>query len=221
MSAPLWRRVFRGGRQRSRPKVDNAPSIRPFDSPEAPNKPLLVPSEHNFSPSQTTATLTRSRPNEDEISPKQGPKPSQWSVVYHPEVERTLDFQLAHAFAHDSPVICVKMSPDGQRLAVGGTKNTYLYELKTGSKCRLVSVSLVSKISIDVIIPSVFVDRYVKDYINITRVQFSPNGQLLATGASDCQIRVCSLKTEKKNLSISPPLCSDMGYRSKTDASHA
>ena len=41
---------------------------------------------------------------------------------------------------------------------------------------------------------SIFVDRYVKDRIDIMTVQFSLNGKLLATGASDGQIRVCSLK---------------------------
>ena len=37
-------------------------------------------------------------------------------------------------------------------------------------------------------------DRYrkLKDHINILSVQFSPDGQVLATGASDNQIRVCS-----------------------------
>ena len=41
---------------------------------------------------------------------------------------------------------------------------------------------------------SVFVDRYVKDDVNIWSVQFSPNGQLLAAAASDGQIRVSSIK---------------------------
>ena len=39
---------------------------------------------------------------------------------------------------------------------------------------------------------SVFVDRYVKRGIYINSVQFSPDGQLLAAGASDGQIRVRS-----------------------------
>ena len=41
--------------------------------------------------------------------------------------------------------------------------------------------------------PSVFVDRYVKDNIDMFSIQFSPNGQLLATGASD-GVRVCSVE---------------------------
>ena len=36
-------------------------------------------------------------------------------------------------------------------------------------------------------------DRYVKEKLLIWSVKFSPDGRLLATGATDNQIRVCSL----------------------------
>ena len=49
------------------------------------------------------------------------------------------------------------------------------------------------EILVNLIDPSVFVDRYVEDSIDIWGVQFSPNGQLLATGASDGKIRVCTI----------------------------
>ena len=74
------------------------------------------------------------------------------------------------------------------------------------------------EIGIDVINLSVFVDRYVKDLINILSVQFSPNGRFLATGANDTQIRVCSFKTRILFNLIVP--CLDMGYHHKTNASH-
>ena len=64
---------------------------------------------------------------------------------------------------------------------------------------------------------SVLVDRYVKDYIAIWSIQFSPNGQLLATSATDGQIRVRVSKSEP--LSISHLLCLDMGYHHETNAS--
>lgn len=65
---------------------------------------------------------------------------------------------------------------------------------------------------------SVFVDRFVKDLIKILSVEFSPDGQLLATGASDSQIRVRPLKTRIFMDLIRLSL--DMGYHNKTDASH-
>ena len=47
---------------------------------------------------------------------------------------------------------------------------------------------------------SVLVDRYVEDRVSILSVQFSPDGQLLATGASDSEIRVRSLISFSINL---------------------
>ena len=136
MSAPLWRRVFQGSRQRSRPATDSARSIRPFYSLAASpssNKPLLVPSEPELAhmPSfQMTPTVHSSN---DVVVPPEEPKPPKWSVVYQPEVEKRLDLHLALSFAYDFSVNCVKMSPDGQRIAVGGSGNAYLNELQTGS----------------------------------------------------------------------------------------
>ena len=77
----------------------------------------------------------------------QKPEPLQWSVVYNPKAERGLDLQLAHNFKLNSKAYCVKMSPDGQRLAVGLSDDgkTYLYELQTGSNIWLVSEPLISR----------------------------------------------------------------------------
>ena len=52
---------------------------------------------------------------------------------------------------------------------------------------------------------SVLVDRYVKDYIAMWSIQFSPNGQLLATAASDGQIRVRVSKSEPLSISHGAP----------------
>ena len=190
--------MFQGGHQSPPHKIDNLSSIRPSDSPAASNKPLLVPSERNLTSSPTTPKPAQLGPSDDiTLSERRLPRPK-WSVVYNPRVERALELHLAHAFAHDSSVQCAKMSPDGQKLAVGLEDNgkTYLYELRTESKIWLVR-SLVFKIWVDVIDPSVFVDQYVKrvkNGIDIYSVKFSPNGRLLAIGACDLYIRVCPLK---------------------------
>ena len=60
---------------------------------------------------------------------------------------------------------------------------------------------------------SVFVDLYVKDPIGVWSIRFSPNGQFLATGSSDGQIRVCSLNIGVFFSLI--PVCLDMGYHPK------
>ena len=100
-----------------------------------------------------------------------------------------------HTFTYDSGACCVKVSPDGQRFAVGfrGDGKMSINELETGSNIWLVLQPLYH-IWVDLIDFSIFADRYVKDRISIWSVQFSLNGQLLATGASDGRIGVCSLK---------------------------
>ena len=144
VSPPLWRRVFQG-RQRSRPTTGNTPgSIGPADSLAAPPNANLsqpVPSEpgaaHNLNSSQMTPHPGF---NKDIVSSEQEPEPPKWSVVYHPEVKQALDLHLAHAFTYDSPVQSVKMSPDGQKIAIGleNEGKTFVNELRTGSSIWLV-----------------------------------------------------------------------------------
>ena len=139
VSAPLWRRVFQGGRERLRPRIDNVPSARPSNLPAA--SPNTV--AHNLTSSETTPSPIHPGPNEDTISPVQKPEFPRWSVVYNPEVDRAFDLQLAHTFKYDASLLCVGMSPDGQRLAVGfASGETYLYELETGSNIWLVTQPL-------------------------------------------------------------------------------
>ena len=67
---------------------------------------------------------------------------------------------------------------------------------------------------------STFVDRYEKDDLRHTIycLRFSPDGQLLATGAYDDKIKVCSLKMSfSGNFTI---LCLDLAHRSEADESH-
>ena len=115
----------------------------PLAAPPHTEKPLPVPPDpgvvNDPSSSQSTPTPTHPGPNEDMVSPEEKPKPPTWSVVHHPKVERALTLHLAHTFRHYCSVQAIKMSPDGQRLAVGGDGPTYIYELETGSIIKLVS----------------------------------------------------------------------------------
>jgi WD40 repeat protein len=67
-------------------------------------------------------------------SPKPKLKSSDWSVVYNPEVKKVLDLRITHVFAFKCPVYCAKISPDGQRVAIGLEDNgkTYINDVKTG-----------------------------------------------------------------------------------------
>ena len=72
----------------------------------------------------------------------------EFSVEYNPEVKRALDLHLEHVFKHEYPAWCVKISPDGQRMAVGYAESgeTIINEVKTRSKVRSASNFLVKNL---------------------------------------------------------------------------
>ena len=141
----LWRRAFRG-RQRS-PSSDNPPRRDSSDSPALPRNDnttseslVPAPCERQAGDTPSPSKLT---PGSDEeaiiLSEPKAVSPT-WSVEYHPEANRILDLQLANVITYEASVLCVKISPNGHRVAMGlkdGT--TYLNDLKTGSKIWLVS----------------------------------------------------------------------------------
>ena len=151
----LPRRAFQG-RQRSRPSTDNplhrGPSSSPAVSPNnrASSKSLApVPSEPEFA---HTPGPSKSIPSSDEkaiVSSELKVELPKWSVEYHPEAKRVLEINMANVITYSSPVWCVKISPDGHRVAIGlegGT--TYLNDLKTGSNIWLVPDPLVLSLEI-------------------------------------------------------------------------
>ena len=132
----------------------------------------------------------------------------------------TQALRLAHVFTHASPVVSMKISPDGQRMAIGISVSgkTIVNDLKTRSIVRSVfRVFLSVKSRAKSFISSVFEDRYLMDAPNIWSVKFSPGGRLLATAGSDRRIRVIVLSLCWREF----PIKLDLGYHSKANASHA
>ena len=145
----LWRRAFKG-HQRSSPS-NNTPRKDLSESPASPRNdnttsesPVPAPCDLEVA---DTPSPSKSTPGSDEEAiilsePKAGPP--KWSVEYHPEAKRILDLQLANVITFEDSVHCVKISPDGYRVAMGLTDGTtYLNDLKTGSKIWLVSDYLI------------------------------------------------------------------------------
>ena len=141
----LRHRAFQG-RQRSRTSTDNplqrGPSSSPAVSPNnrTSSKSLApVPSEPEYA---HTPGPSKSIPSSDEkamVSSEPKSELPNWTVEYHPEAKRVLEFKMAKVITYNSPVYCVKISPDGHRLAIGlGEGTTYLNDLKTGSNIWLV-----------------------------------------------------------------------------------
>ena len=142
-STPLLRRIFQG-RQRTRPPSLHTKAL-----------PASLEVEVAQSPSTHRPTLPGSK-DENIMSPKRESEPLKWSVVYDPQVKRTLDIHLVHEFTYESPVYCAKISPDGQRLAIGlsNVGKTYINELKVKSNIWFVSESLPSRFELTWQIPA-------------------------------------------------------------------
>ena len=138
--ASLWRRVFLG-RQPFHPSADNPLPRGRYNSPGVP--------QNDSTSSESLPNLCRSKLTSDcdekSIMPSEpsGAEPT-WSVEYRPEAKRVLDLHLANVIRCGAVVMCIKLSPDGHRVAIGlwdGT--TSLNDLKTGSKIWLVSARLI------------------------------------------------------------------------------
>jgi WD40 repeat protein len=98
----------------------------------------------------------------------------EWFAVFNTEVQRVLDVELVHHIVHDSIVCCVRFSWDGKYVATGCRGSAQIFDVATGQ-----SVATLQDESVD------------KDGdMHVRSVCFSPDGEYLATGSEDNQIRV-------------------------------
>ena len=218
-STPFWRRMFRNRQHRlpSRSAVHMAGSSRTSNSANSSSIPTISLITSETIPGITVDTSTTNPgPEQTRISPKL--ERPEFSVEYNPEVKRALTLDLEHVFAYEYPAYCVKISPDGQKLAVGfrDSGEMIISDMRSRSNVRSVSEHLNSRLGWVYI--SVFVDRYVKDKLSIWCVKFSPDGRLLATGAEDHNIRVYFF-SDRESLH-EPDFTLDMGHHSKPNACH-
>ena len=142
--APFWRRMFNIAFPHDLPSM--ASSSRTFNSATSRS---IIPTISLISsetiPATTVDTFaTNHDPEQTRISPK--PEPPEFSVKYNPEVKRALDFRLEHVFAYEFPPFCMKISPDGQRMAVGFQDSgaTIISDMKTRLNVGSVFQSLIS-----------------------------------------------------------------------------
>ena len=137
-STPFWRRILQTRQRRlpSRPALDIAGAGHSeISSSTVPTIALIT--------SETIPDATADKPTTDSgreptpISPEPKSEPPEFSVEYNPEVKRVLNLYLEHVFTHESTARCVKMSPDGRRMAIGSSGTaTIINETKTKSTVR-------------------------------------------------------------------------------------
>ncbi|KAI9473547.1 MAG: WD40-repeat-containing domain protein [Benjaminiella poitrasii] len=104
-----------------------------------------------------------------------------WFALFNPKTTRQLKVDLVHTLDHPSVVCCVKFSLDGRYLAAGCNRATFIYDVATSQR---VAVLQDENIKVEG-------DLYIRS------VCFSPDGQFLATGAEDMQIRIWDIQKKR------------------------
>ncbi|KAI8642050.1 WD40-repeat-containing domain protein [Parasitella parasitica] len=104
-----------------------------------------------------------------------------WFALFNPKTSRQLKVDLAHTLDHPSVVCCVKFSADGRYLAAGCNRATFIYDVATSQR---VAVLQDDNIKMEG-------DLYIRS------VCFSPDGNYLATGAEDMQIRIWDIQKKR------------------------
>ena len=125
--------------------------------------------------------------NPDELRSDQKREGPDWYAVFNPNVRRALDIELMWNLPHESVVCCVRFSHDGTRVATGCNRSAQIFDVATGNKLTTLTDETVDKEG----------DLYIRS------VCFSPDGNYLATGAEDKQIRVCYVAVVKVCMLIS------------------
>ena len=151
ISAPFWRRVFQNRQLRlpSRPEANVTGSSQTSNlatsSSAVPTITLATSETVPITTGDTPVTNHEPERNSHALKPKS--EPPEFSVTYNPDATRALNLDLEHVFAHESPAWSVKISPDGQRMAVGFEYSgaTIISDMKTRSNVRSVSECFVGR----------------------------------------------------------------------------
>jgi glucose repression regulatory protein TUP1 len=126
-----------------------------------------------------------------------------WYAVFNPRTRRQLDVDLVHSLSHSSVVCCVRFSADGRYVATGCNRSAQIFDVASGLQvCHLSEPSANPE-----------GDLYIRS------VCFSPNGQMLATGAEDKIIRVSRhIGTHRETSGVITDIVTGMGHCYKADS---
>ncbi|KAI8983592.1 WD40-repeat-containing domain protein [Pilobolus umbonatus] len=104
-----------------------------------------------------------------------------WFALFNPKAARQLKVDLMHTLEQNSVVCCVKFSTDGRYLAAGCNRATYIYDVASSQRVAVLQDDTIK----------------VEGDLYIRSVCFSPDGNYLATGAEDMQIRIWDIQKKR------------------------
>ncbi|KAG1138649.1 hypothetical protein G6F38_010403 [Rhizopus arrhizus] len=104
-----------------------------------------------------------------------------WFALFNPKAPRQLKVDLMHTMEHTSVVCCVKFSADGRFMAAGCNHATFIYDVVTSQRVAVLKDETIKAEG----------DLYIRS------VCFSPDGNYLATGAEDKQIRIWDIASKR------------------------
>ena len=122
-----------------------------------------------------------SKLNIDDLPPHLKKHGEDWWAIFNPRIPRKLDINLMHTLSHGSVVCCVRFSSDGAYVATGCNRMAQIFDVRSGQCVTTLEDEASDKEG----------DLYIRS------VCFSPDGQLLATGAEDKCIRVWDINNRK------------------------
>ncbi|CAX44269.1 transcriptional repressor TUP1-homologue, putative [Candida dubliniensis CD36] len=184
--------------------VAQPPSVAPVSAvvapppappvPAAPALSIIDKSQYIVNPAQKANHVKEIPPFLQDLdiakaNPEFKKQHLEYYVLYNPAFSKDLDIDMVHSLDHSSVVCCVRFSRDGKFIATGCNKTTQVFNVTTGELvAKLIDES--SNENKDDSAPASG-DLYIRS------VCFSPDGNLLATGAEDKLIRIWDLSTKR------------------------
>ncbi|RKP25671.1 transcriptional repressor rco-1 [Syncephalis pseudoplumigaleata] len=152
-------------------------------TPRLSQPPSSIPPPPAAQPPAAASTVRRTPVDMDTDVTQGGMRRegADWLIAFNNKVPKVLDVDLVHTLDHSSVVCCVNFSHDGKYLATGCNRTAQIYDVVTGQRISVLADESVLR----------------KGDLYIRSVCFSPDGNFIATGAEDCQIRIWDLAAKQ------------------------
>jgi glucose repression regulatory protein TUP1 len=150
-------------------------------TPPIQHQQRVTPSQKIASPSVSHNSSALADVDPESVPANMKVEGQDWFALFNPKTSRQLKVDLVHTLDHQSVVCCVKFSADGRFLAAGCNRATFIYDVVTSQRVAVLQDDNIKTEG----------DLYIRS------VCFSPDGNYLATGAEDMQIRIWDISKKR------------------------